>query len=319
MPKVFVTGITGLLGQNVVRDLLKHHYEVVGLLRSNPNKYEIKNENLQLVAASLFDDFSSTLMGVDYVIHIAANTSQNGLKSKEYDDVNCNASLQLAHAAYLAKVKKFIYVSTANTLGFGDLDNLGHEENPMRFPFTKSYYAQSKLKAEKELIKLKNKLNITIINPTFMLGAHDSKPSSGKLIYMVLNKKVAFYPPGGKNVVHVKDVSQAILKSLTSANSGNQFLIANENLSYLEIFKKIKKISNQKTKLIPLPKTVLITLGYIGNLLRYFGIKTSLSSANMNILCINNFFSNKKSVQELNLEYRSANSAIKEAIEYFKS
>jgi len=319
MPKVFVTGITGLLGQNVVRDLLKRHYDVVGLLRSNPKNYEVKDQRLKLVSASLFDDFSSVLSTVDYVIHIAANTSQNGLNRKEYDDVNFNASLQLANSACLAEVKKFIYVSTANTLGFGDIHNLGNEENPMRFPFTKSYYAQSKLKAEEELMKLKDKLNITIINPTFMLGAYDSKPSSGKLIYMVLNKKIAFYPPGGKNIVHVKDVSNAIIQSLTKGYSGNQLLVANENLSYLEIFRKIKNYTKQSTILLPLPKVALNFLGYSGDILRFFRIKTSLSSINMNILCVNNFFSNKKSIQELNLKYRSANSAIEEAIEYFKS
>lgn len=319
MPKVFVTGITGLLGQNIVRDLLKLNYDVVGLLRSNPNNYEIKDKRLKLITASLFDDFSSILPTVDYVIHIAANTSQNGLNRKEYDDVNFNASLQLANSACLAEVKKFIYVSTANTLGFGDIHNLGNEENPMRFPFTKSYYAQSKLKAEEELMKLKDKLNITIINPTFMLGAYDSKPSSGKLIYMVLNKKIAFYPPGGKNIVHVKDVSNAIIQSLTKGKSGNKLLVANENLSYLEIFRKIKNHTKQRTVLIPLPKVVLNFLGYFGDILRFFRIKTSLSSINMNILCVNNFFSNKKSIKELNLKYRSANTAIEEAIEYFKS
>lgn len=319
MSRVFVTGITGLLGQNVVRDLLEKGFHVIGLLRSNPDLYPVKHSHLTLVKGGLFDDLSKPFQGIDYLFHIAANTSQNGLNYSDYDNINNKASVQLVHTAIQASVKRVIYVSTANTLGYGNIYDLGNERKKIKSPFSHSYYAKSKLLAETELLKLKDKIDIVILNPTFMLGAFDSKPSSGKLIQMVWNKKIAFYPPGGKNMVHVCDVSKAMINSITQGKNGEKYLISNTNLSYKMFYKKVNEITNQKTRLIPISKRLLKSLGLIGNLLRFLKIKTNLNSTNMNILCVHNYYDNQKSKTELGIDYQTLDKAINDAINYFKS
>lgn len=319
MSKVFVTGITGLLGQNVVRDLLTNGYYVIGLLRTSPERYPVKHSNLTLIKGTLFDDFSKVFKGVDYLFHIAANTSQNGLSFSDYENVNCKASIQLVHTAIQSSIKRVIYISSANTLGFGSLSDLGNENKKIRSPFSNSFYAKSKLKAESELLKLKNKIDIVILNPTFMLGPFDFKPSSGKLIQMVWKKKLAFYPPGGKNVVHVRDVSKAMINSILLGENGQKYLISNTNLSYKSFYEKVNVITNQNTILIPMSKSMLNFLGLLGDFLRFFKIKTSLSSINMNILCVKNYYDNNKSKSELNMSYKSIDIAIDEAINFFKS
>ena len=318
MKKIFVTGITGLLGANLVNDLLEKGFIVKGLIRDISKFNGRQHPNLILVQGDLFDDLTTQLPGIDAVIHIAAETKQHLIHYIDYWKINCNATIQLFNAAILCKVKRFVFVSTSNTLGYGSLHDLGTEQKSIKPPFIDSFYACSKLEAENYLLENKNKIDTIIINPGFMLGAFDSKPSSGKIILLGWKKKIIFYPPGGKSFVHVKDVSGGIMNSLEKAKNGEKYLLVNENLTYFYFFKKLNNVATQDPIMIKIPKPVLLSLGYFGDLLRFFKIKTYLSSTNMKILCIDNFYSNQKSITELKIEYQPIDLAIKDAINFFK-
>ncbi|CAM1369159.1 NAD-dependent epimerase/dehydratase family protein [Tenacibaculum xiamenense] len=319
MKHVFITGINGLLGTNLCHELLAKGYYVTGLVR-NKNSYKGNtHENLSLIEGQLFDDFSSLFKKIDVVIHVAAVTDQGLLNYYDYWSINCNATKQLFNTAIICSVKQFIFVSTANTLGYGSLKELGNEKSEVSSLFRQSYYAKSKIEAEKYLIRNKHKIKTIIVNPTFMLGAYDSKPSSGKIILMGWNKKVIFYPPGGKNFVHVKDVATGIINAINKGVSGEKYLLANKNLSYKEFYEELNYVANQNPIMIEIPKKILVLLGFLGNLLRKLRVKSDLSLTNMKILCIENYFSNKKSIQHLDMKYQPIESAVNDAIDYFQN
>lgn len=319
MKKVFVTGINGLLGSNLVEDLLLKNFIVKGLIRDKAKFIGPNHKNLELIQGNLFDDLTPFLKDIDIVIHVAAETSQSLTTYDSYRKINYEATKQLFNAAVCCGVKKFVFVSTANTLGFGSLAVLGNELKAMKKPFTDSFYAISKFEAEQFLLENIHKTDVILLQPTFMIGAYDSKPSSGKIILMGWKKKIVFYPPGGKNFVHVKDVSNAVIKSFTAAENGQKYLIANENLSYFQFFKKLNNITNQKPVMIKIPKCGLTLLGYFGDLMRLFKIKTNLSSTNMKALCIDNFYCNEKSIHSFKMKYHTIDSAINDAVDYFSA
>lgn len=318
MKRVFVTGINGLLGTNLCHSLLDKDYKVIGLVRKKKAFKGKRHRNLKLLEGNLSDDFSLLFKDIDIIIHAAAITNQNLIHFSEYFEVNCKATIQLYTTAINANVKRFIFVSTANTLGFGTLHLPGTENNIMNPLFRKSLYAKSKFEAENFLLKNKDKIATIIVNPTFMLGAYDSKPSSGKIILMGWKKKFIFYPPGGKNFVHVKDVALGIVNAIDYGVSGEKYLLANKNMTYKEFFKILNKVTNQQPIMIKIPKQVLIIMGYFGDLLRGLHIRSSLSLINMKVLCINNYFSNSKSKKELKITYQPIEIAIRNAVDYFE-
>lgn len=319
MKKVFLTGITGLLGTNLANELLQQNYKITAIAR-NPNKYVgNRNCNLELIQSSLDEDHSSYLRDVEIVIHIAAETSTNLIRYSSYEKINYDATISLFESSKKLNVKQFIFISTANTIGYGNLDCLGNELHKIRSPFSELYYARTKLRAEEYLLANRQDIEVKILNPTFMIGPFDSKPSSGKIILMSLNKKVVFYPPGGKNFVSVKDVVKSIINSFEHGRTGEKYLVAGDNLSYRTFFNKLRTQHKQKQFLIPVPKLLLLFLGLIGSVLRIFKIKTSLSLVNTRILCVNNYYCNKKSKDSLKLEYSSFDSSLFEALKYFEA
>ncbi|GAB0157366.1 NAD-dependent epimerase/dehydratase family protein [Chryseobacterium sp. Alg-005] len=318
MKKVFVTGTTGLLGTHVLIKLLNDGYNVIALVRKKSSDLGTENENLTWVEGDLFTDISGYLDGVDCIIHIAAETRQNLLSYTDYRKINHEAVVHLFSQAVAAKVNRFIFVSSANTLGYGSKEEPGNEKSCQKYPFTHSFYAKSKQEAENYLLQNNRITEVVIVNPSFMIGAYDHKPSSGKIIYWAWKKKIIFYPKGGKNFVHAEDAAKGIINAIEKGKNGEKYLLAHENLSYKDFFKKINRITSQKPLMIPIPDTGLVILGRIGNLLRALQIKTDLSSENMKALRIDNFYSNHKSIQELGLEYQPIDKAVEDAVEYFK-
>lgn len=313
---IFLTGVNGLLGTNLVHALLEQHYFIYAIIRDKNRYIGKKHHNLHLISMDLFGDYSSYLMKSNIVIHAAADTSTHKTEYSAYDKVNFQATKRLFDLSKANGIKQFIFISTANTIGYGSKTKPGQESNPIRKPFDQLYYAKSKSKAEEYLQANAANIKVNILNPTFLIGPYDSKPSSGRIILMALNQSIVFYPPGGKNFVPVKDLVGAILHCFDYGVSGEKYLIAGNNLSYKEFFQKLRIQTNSKQLLIPIPKFILSFLGYFGKVLSLFKIKTSLSPINMKVLCVHNYYSNQKSIEQLKVNYSSLDQAIREATKY---
>lgn len=314
MQTVFVTGANGLLGKNLIHQLLIRGFSVKGLIR-NISKYNgTQSSNLILIEGDISSDLSPHLINIDYVVHCAAITNQGLLKLSYYLEINRDGVINLYNASLANGVKKFIFVSTSNTLKHGDINDPGSEYQIFRKPFSDSLYAKSKFEAEKFLLSQNKGLDVIILNPTFILGEFCSSKGSGRLIKMALGKKIIFAPPGGKNIVNVKDVAEGIINSFYLTKRQEQILLANENISYYDFYRLLCKTIRQKSLIIKIPKLILYTVGLVGELIRLSGKETELSFVNMKILCSKNYYTNKKSIYQLRLYYRTTEETIRDSL-----
>src|SRR5690554_3132681 len=94
----------------------------------------------------LWGDYDQYLKETDIVVHIAAETGTHLIKYADYERTNYDATIRLFEKAKEQKVAQFIFISTANTIGYGSLKALGNETKKIQKPFTKLFNAQSKLK-----------------------------------------------------------------------------------------------------------------------------------------------------------------------------
>ncbi|NVK52331.1 MAG: NAD-dependent epimerase/dehydratase family protein [Flavobacteriaceae bacterium] len=322
MKTVFVTGASGLLAVNTIKILLASQHKVIGLLR-DVSKFPLqKHPNLKLVVGDITKEASylKEITLVDSIIHIAAITSQDISDYAIYQKVNATATAHLFKNAQQNNVKRFIYISTANTFGYGTFDNLGDETKEIRYPFVNSLYAKSKLEGQERILELSKKQDSTtliILNPTFMIGAFDTKPSSGRMILSAYKKKVLFYPPGGKSFINVKDTASAVVNSLTKGKNREAYVLSGENLTFKEFYKKVNLQLDANPIMIKIPKWLLLTVGFFGSILRSIGVKTEATLTNVETLCIYNFYSNNKAKKELNLVQQPIENGISDAIDWF--
>lgn len=314
--KVCVTGTNGFLASNLVMQLLDEGYEVNGLIRRVGKLHIPGHQRFNLFIGDINDSASleRAMNGCTYVIHAAALTDQRIPDYETYHRINTEGTLQVIEAAVKCNIKRLVYVSTANTIGHGFLTP-AQETMAMSAPFNRSHYALSKQAAESYAIAVQECIETVVVNPTFMLGKYDNKSSAYNIVSMGL-KRVIFCAPGGKNFVHVKDVARGIIAAMEKGTSGENYLLAGENLSYTEFFTRMNSITRLKPLVVTLPSWMLLAAGAAGSLLRIAGIRTAVSLTNMRILCTRNYYSNAKARKQLGITFLPVEYAIKDALHW---
>ena len=320
--KVLVTGPDGLLGSNLIRELLSRGYSVTAMMENDKKSLTIENLPIQRIVANLLNtqDIINATVGVDIVIHCAASTSMFPARSEIINKVNIGGTQNIVDACKKNKVKRLIYVGTANSFGSGNLDNLGTEKNLYSSEHYGLDYMDSKYKAQ--LIVLENakngSLNAIVVNPTFMIGPFDSRPSSGEMLLSVYKRKIPGYTLGGKNFISVKDVAVAITNAITNARNGECYILGNENLTYKQAFEKIAKTIGVNPPRLKFPTKAVLAFGKINSFLATTFKYTTKMPYELTLLSSEiHYYSSAKARDELGLPQTPIEVAIKDCFEWF--
>ena len=197
--KILVTGADGLLGNNLVRELLSRNHEVSVLLLPNSPAHTLDQLDIERFYGNILkpEDIEKAIQGCDAVIHAAANTNIWPTRSAIIRKVNIDGTKNIINAALKANIKRMIYIGTANSFGFGSKQRPGHEKLPYASDKYGVDYMDSKLEAQKLVLKaVKDQgLPAITVNPTFMLGPYDTKPSAGALILAIYEAKSPGFCP----------------------------------------------------------------------------------------------------------------------------
>jgi len=171
MKKILIIGGEGYIGNVVPQNLLNEGYAVISydnlLFRNNHCVlHKIQNSNYEFIYGDMLDtDYLSEIMsGVDCVVLLAGLvgdpiTKKYPNESAAINDIGVKNVIDLCADK---NINKFIFVSTCSNYGLIKDNELANEEfelNPL------SLYAKSKVNAEKHILSLKGK---TEMSPTIL-------------------------------------------------------------------------------------------------------------------------------------------------------
>ncbi len=293
------------------------------MVRENSNLLSLKNTNPEIVKGNFMDrhNLQQALSGCRVVIHVAANTSQWPSAYKYYQKVNVDGAQFMLEECKKAGVERFIFVGSANAFGPGTKENPGNETTPFTSLQYQSGYMRSKYEAQQLVLNFYQKHNFPaiVVNPTFMLGKYDAKPSSGQMLLMAHGKQLMPYPPGGKNFVHVEDAATGIVNAIEMGKNGACYLLANENLTYQEFFTMMKAVSGYPERLVKILPPILNIAGSTGSLYeKIFHKPAKLNQINAQLLQADNYYSSGKAQKELQLPQTPIEQAINDSLEWFE-
>lgn len=317
--KILVTGANGLLGHHLVMHLLARNDQVAVIVRSTTGiHFDINRVELFMGNFTDYETFKKAATGCDAVIHAAAVTASNLLHYSAYEKINVLGSANVLRVCADLHINNIVFISSSNTICYGTSATLADEHAPIQFPFTASFYAQSKLAAEKLFLEASRQpdKHIVIINSCFLIGGYDNGMSSGRLVKMGYRKPLLFIPRGGKNFVPARTVADAAFNALTMGNNGDRYLICGENLSFTDFFLLQKAVGNYKQLMVEVPDWILKLAGLAGDLLRKMGLKTDLSSINILQLLLREYYSGEKAMVELKYKSADLKEAVGEAIKW---
>ena len=92
--KIFVTGADGLLGGNLVRELIERGHSVRAYLLPNTFSKTLEGLDLEKRYGNILnkDEVLSALKGCEAIIHAAADTSVWPTRSKKVKEININGT-----------------------------------------------------------------------------------------------------------------------------------------------------------------------------------------------------------------------------------
>lgn len=320
--KIFITGADGMLGSNLLRKLLQEEHQIVTFLQPDRDIRTIENLAIEKKYGDILnkEDLIKAMAGCDIAIHMAANTNIWPSRSEIVRKVNIEGTSNVIEAVLNNKLKRLIYIGTANSFGYGSKENPGKEENPYKSYGYGLDYMDSKYEAQLLVLKevKERQLPAVIVNPTFMLGAYDTKPGSGAMILAVYNKKVPGYSPGGRNYVYVNDVATAIVNAINRGKIGECYILGNRNMNYKEAFTLMADVVGVKPPKIKFPAFIAKSYGAISSAIANTFGTTPVVSYNMaKIACDGHYYTAEKAVKELGLPQTPVEHAIKEAFDWF--
>ena len=308
---VLVTGANGMLATNIIEKLALAGYKVIGTVRKGRSYRGEGRENVTVVEADFKDEaaMKPLVSECDVVFHVAAMTSQSETDYEKFRKVNAESTRMLLDLSVASGVGTFVYVSTANTIGYG-----AAEGAEMKYPFSKSLYALSKKEAETVALSYQDKLRVVVVNPTFMIGKYGTEKGSNRIFSMVRKSKVVFCPSGGKNVLDVKEAARGMVLALQKGRNGENYLITGKNYNYRELFSDAAKAIGRHPLLVTVPDFLLKIAGAAGDLMHKMGISTELSMSNVTMLMIDNHYNTDKAEKELG--FKAAPIDFKEILSY---
>lgn len=321
--KVLVTGPDGVLGSNLLRELLSKGYNVTALVEDGKKSPTIDDLPIIRIGGNLLneDEIIKATVGMDIVIHCAASTNMFPGRSEIVNKVNIGGTKNIIKGCKVNGIKRLIYCGTANSFASGTLNNLGTEKNEYAAWHYNLDYMDSKYKAQLLVLKAvkEDDLDAVVVNPTFMIGPYDSRPSSGTMVLSLYNGKVPGYTLGGKNFIAVKDVAVAITNAIIKGEKGECYILGNENLTYKSAFEKIAKTVGVSPLKRKVPTGVV---KFMGRMMSFFAtifkFYPNLTKELAILSTETHFYSPQKAREELDLPETPIEIAIEECFQWFK-
>lgn len=268
--RYFLTGGTGFVGANVARALLARGDEVVCAVRK-PNLC-LEGLPVTLAPGTLtdVDGMARAMEGCAGVLHVAGTFDPGPDGQKTMWALHVDATAALLKAAAKAGISRFVTCSSSVTVGFGSREAPGDEDTPIdvdrvygRSGNLRAYH-DSKLESERITFEHGG----IVVNPDYVLGAWDVKPTSGQLLVTVAKGWVPAYPRGGKCFIDAEDCAIGHIAALERGRPGRRYLLGNWNLSYREFMQACADEAGTRGPLVPVPRLAMRAGGLAGRLLQ---------------------------------------------------
>ncbi|HVY95569.1 MAG TPA: NAD-dependent epimerase/dehydratase family protein [Solirubrobacterales bacterium] len=270
--KVFVTGGTGFIGGEVVRQLRERGDEVVCLVRSPEKGAKLTALGCEIAPGDLGDGAAlrAAMEGCDAVIHAAA-MYEVGIPKKQHPamwEANVAGTERVMKAALDAAVPRVVYVSTVGIFGNTRKQVVDESYRNPETGYT-SYYEETKLEAHKlvERMVAEQGLPAIIVQPGGVYGPGDSSQVADLLQEFFAGKLPLLpFPELGICLSHVEDIAGGILLALDKGKVGEAYVISGPATTMREAVETVARLSGRKPPRGTLPTGLMKALTPIGPL-----------------------------------------------------
>jgi dihydroflavonol-4-reductase len=329
--KALVTGSTGMLGHNLVRQLLEQGWQVRALVRSKAKAQKLfTGLQLEVIEGDIENvaGFKTALSGVDAVFHAAAYFREYGAGNPEQEwatlkRINIDATLELMNLAESAGVKAFIHTSSSGTIGVKPGNQAGDETTPADDRQLRNAYFKSKVQCDQAITKwleTPRQLKVVTILPGWMFGPRDAAPTgAGALVLQVLHRQLPGILDAGSSITDPRDVANAMIRAVEHGRNNERYIVAGRYTELEQVFGMLERVSGVKTPKNKLPQWLLETMARVDELrAKLTNTPVKLPLIGIQTLHLKRSVSSAKAERELGATFRPLEQTLRDTVQWYR-
>ena len=328
---ILVTGATGLVGGNLIWQLLQQNERVVAIRRatskleplyhifsfytSDPEAYMAR---IDWRIADVLDSGSlnAAMQEITVLYHCAAVVSfvdNAGILL----DTNVIGTKNVVEAALKHGVAKLCFVSSIAACGHEKGNSPIDENSIWEDRENRSLYSRSKYYSELEVwLGIEKGLTAVIVNPGIILGVSGTNNGSSQLFSQV-SKGLPFYTNGGSGYVDVRDVATIMIQLVNSTISGERFILVSENCSNRDVLGWMADGFGKRRPFIGISKRMLVMVGCISEIIgKLFHFNPLIDRSTARTATNRQYYSNTKIKTALDFQFTGVETCILKVCQY---
>lgn len=324
---ILVTGATGLVGGNLLWQLLQENERVTAIRRassnlkplrtifsfycSNPDDY-LARIDWKIADVLDLDSIQSAMKDSTIVYHCAAVVSLAG-NAEAMIDTNVAGTKNVVQSALDNHIQKLCFVSSIAACGNASKGDMLDENSTWTDSPNRSPYSRSKYYSEQEVWKGINKgLQAVIVNPGVILGVSGTNSGSSQLFGQV-RKGLPFYTNGGTGYIDVQDVIKIMIQLVKSEISNERFVLVSENCCNRNILNWMADGFHKHRPIIGMGRKALWTFGFISEVLgKTVGFQPKIDRSTARTATKREYYSTKKITNALGYTFKPIEQCIRE-------
>lgn len=317
---VAVTGASGHVGGNLVRELLARGRSVRVLARQDRRAFA--GLDVEIVEGDLFDENSLArlLDGAETVFHLAARISIVGPEGGLVERTNVLGARNVAAACLAAGVKRLVHASSIHAFSTHPNSEVIDETRALALDRRHLDYDRSKARGTLEVLAAAERgLDAVIVHPSGVIGPNDFKVSRmGAVILDLVHRRLPALIDGGYNWVDVRDVVDGMLAAEKNGRRGERYLLTGRWAHVVELAALVTKFTGRPTPRFRTPLWLAMPASY-GSLLwgRVTRTTPKFTPGAVRAVAMHRYVSHLKATEELGYNPRPLEATIRDTLAWF--
>jgi nucleoside-diphosphate-sugar epimerase len=319
MAKYFVTGATGFIGGEIVKQLIGRGHKVVALVRTPERTAMLKALGVEMHPGDITDreSLKAPMTGVDGVFHVAA-WYKVGVKEPLADQINVDGTRNVLQTMRALEIPRGVYTSTVAV--FSDTRGTVPDETYRYDGPHLSHYDRTKWIAHYRvaLPKMEDGLPLSIVMPGMVYGPGDTSGMHTALVDLLRGRLPMTPARTAFCWAHVEDTARGHILAMEKGRPGETYIIAGPRHPFEEAFLLAANLARVRAPMLhPGPHAMRAMAVLMNWAERFVTLPPAFTPEALRVLAGTTYFgSNEKAVRELGFTARPLDEGLAQTLEH---
>jgi nucleoside-diphosphate-sugar epimerase len=319
MAKYFVTGATGFIGGEIVKQLIGRGHKVVALVRSPERATMLKALGVEMHTGDITDrdTLKTPMTGVDGVFHVAA-WYKVGVTEPLADQINVDGTRNVLKTMRTLEIPRGVYTSTVAV--FSDTRGVLPDETYRYDGAHLSEYDRTKWIAHYRVAvpKIEEGLPLSIVMPGLVYGPGDTSGMHTALVDLLRGRMPMTPARTAFCWGHIEDTARGHILAMEKGKPGETYIIAGPRHTFEYAFDLAASIAKVRQPIFhPGPHFMRATAAAMSMVGRAVKLPPGLTPEALRVLAGTTYLgSNEKAVRELGFTARPIEEGMAQTLEH---